>query len=67
MNHTYKQAEPYALLMSGRPEDPDSHKAIAVYSKQECEEYRRKGWKPQKEFTAMYRRSVENPKGYWHD
>ena len=61
----YCPDKPYAVLMTGRPEESSSHKAIAVYSKQEYEEFRKKGWKPEKEFYEMHRRSRESPKGYW--
>lgn len=38
--------------MKGRPDEPDSWQALAVYSKEEEQEFRGKGWKPSKEFMA---------------
>lgn len=67
MNHTYNPDRPYAVLMAGRPEEPSSHRSIAVYNKAEYEEFRQKGWKPEREFYAMHRRAVTQPKGYWND
>lgn len=65
INHTYNNQEPYAVLMTGRADEPSSHRAIAVYSKEEYEAYRKKGWKTSKEFTLMSTRAMESPKGYW--
>lgn len=64
---TYNPDTPYGELMTGRPEDPDSHRRIAVYSKAEWEHFRAKGWKPATEFTEMARRALTDPKqkGYW--
>lgn len=42
MNRTYNPSTPYAILMTGRPEEPESHRAIAVYSKEEYEQFRKK-------------------------
>lgn len=36
--------------MKGRPDEPESWQAIAVYSKEEELEWRGKGWKPEKVF-----------------
>lgn len=65
MNHTYNPDTPYATLMTGRPEEPDSHQHIAVYSQAEYERYRQRGWKPAKEFTEMARRAMTDQNGYW--
>lgn len=67
MNTTYNSATPYAILCSGRPEDHESHKAIAVYSKAEYDTFRGKGWLTEREFTTRTRRAIENPKGDWHE
>lgn len=65
MNHTYNPNTPYATLMTGRPEEPASHRHIAVYSKADYDLYRRKGWKPSREFTEMCNRAMTRPKGDW--
>jgi len=65
IDHTYKSQEPYAILMSGRPEESSSHKAIAVYSRDEYDAFRKKGWKDSREFTLMATRAMESKKGYW--
>jgi hypothetical protein len=67
MDRTYNPNKPFAILMNGRPEDPDSHQSIAVYTPEEHQEYRKKGWKPAKEFTSMSVRALEHPKGYWNE
>jgi hypothetical protein len=61
----YRNQAPYAILMSGRPDESASHKAIAVYSREEYEEYKKKGWVRDREFTERWRRATEHPKGYW--
>lgn len=43
-------SKPYAILFKGRPDEPDSWKSIGVYSKEEREYFRSKGWLPDKEF-----------------
>lgn len=65
ISHTYNPDRPYAELMTGRPEEPDSHRCIAVYSKAEYDAFRAKGWRPSKEFTEMARRALLHKKGYW--
>ena len=55
--HTYSSSKPYAMLMKGRAEDGASHQSLAVYSKQEYQEYRAKGWRPAREFHEMIDRA----------
>jgi hypothetical protein len=43
---TYNPAKPYAMLMRGRPDEPDSWRSLAVYSKSEFKEFRQHGWQP---------------------
>lgn len=57
MQHTYNPARPYATLMRGRPDEPDSHQHIAVYSKEEFLKYRRYGWQTAKDFMARVERA----------
>lgn len=65
INHTYNPDTPYAELMTGRPDEPDSHRRIAVYSKDEYQHFRAKGWKPAQEFTEMARRALTSKHGHW--
>jgi hypothetical protein len=58
MNHTYNPSTPYATLMRGRPDEPDSHQHIAVYSKHEYETFIRKGWVKSMEFMARVERAM---------
>lgn len=48
--HTYNPQKPYAELMRGRPDEPDSWQSIGVYSKAEHDEFRAKGWQPARTF-----------------
>jgi hypothetical protein len=57
LSHTYNPAKPFATLMKGRPDETDSWQQIAVYSRQEYQEYRAKGWKPTNEFMASVDRA----------
>lgn len=65
ISNTYNPDTPYAELMTGRPDEPDTHRSIAVYSKAEYDAFRAKGWKPAKEFTEMARRALTSKNGYW--
>lgn len=65
INRGYKSDTVYAVLSCGRPEESASHRSIAVYSKEEYDDFRRKGWKPHKEFCEMARRATVDRKGYW--
>ena len=47
----------YAILMKGRPDESDSHQSLAVYSKDEYDRYRSRGWKPAREFHEMVDRA----------
>jgi hypothetical protein len=55
--HTFSTRKIYAMLMRGRPDESASHHSLGVYSKQEYEEYRAKGWKPAREFMEMVDRA----------
>ena len=50
ISHNYNPKKPFAVLMRGRPDEPDSWQSIGVYSKAELEEYRAKGWQHDKVF-----------------
>lgn len=52
ISRTYNPRKIRTELMKGRPDEPDSWQALAVYSKEEEQEFRGKGWKPSKEFMA---------------
>ena len=47
----------YAIVMKGRPDESDSHQSLAVYSKDEYERYRSRGWKTAREFHEMVDRA----------
>ncbi len=46
----FNYKKPYAELYKGRPDEPDSWKAIAVYSREERDEFLKLGWKPSRQF-----------------
>lgn len=50
ISRTFNSRKVFAELMKGRPDEPESWQAIAVYSKEEEIEFRGRGWKPSKEF-----------------
>lgn len=50
ISHTYNPKRPIAILMRGRPEEPDSWQSIGVYSQHELQEFRAKGWQPDRAF-----------------
>lgn len=54
---SYCSDKPYATLMKGRPDEPDSHQHIAVYSKDEFQTFRQKGWLPSVEFMERVDRA----------
>lgn len=49
--------------MKGRPDEPRSHEQIAVYSREEYDAFRSRGWKPVLEFQEMIRRANYSHKG----
>jgi len=53
----FSTGKPYAIVMKGRPDESDSHQSLAVYSKDEYELYRSRGWKPAREFHEMVDRA----------
>ena len=53
----FNPVRPYAILMKGRADEPASHQEIAVYSKQELDAYRQKGWKTAQAFLDMVNRA----------
>jgi len=55
--HTFSTNKLYAILMKGRADESPSHQSLAVYSKAEQEAYRKKGWKPAREFMEMVDRA----------
>lgn len=57
MQQTYNTSRPYATLMKGRPDEPDSHQHVAVYSKEECQQFRQKGWLSCMEFLERVDRA----------
>lgn len=57
MNHTYNPDTPYATLMRGRPDEPDSHQHVAAYSKSEYEALRKQGWLKPVEFMERVDRA----------
>ncbi|MDE2102357.1 MAG: hypothetical protein KGL39_34240 [Patescibacteria group bacterium] len=57
VEHGYSTRKQYAWLMRGRPDEPASHQSLAVYSKAEHDEFRRRGWKPAREFMDMVDRA----------
>lgn len=57
LSHTYNPRKPFGILMRGRPDEPDSHEAIAVYSKEEWDTYRGKGWQRDKDFMERVDRA----------
>lgn len=58
MNSTYNSSKPYATLMKGRPDEPNSHQHLAVYSKDEYQQFRRKGWIKSVEFMDRVERAM---------
>jgi hypothetical protein len=46
----FNPKKPIAILMRGRPDEPDSWQSIGVYSHQELQEFRAKGWQPDRAF-----------------
>jgi hypothetical protein len=50
INHGFNPKKIYAELYKGRPDEPDSWQAIAVYSEKERKECISRGWKPSKQF-----------------
>lgn len=59
ISHNFKPTQPYATLMKGRYDEPDSWVSIAVYSKDEEAEYRGKGFKP----TSAFMSNVDRARG----
>lgn len=57
IKHQYNPARPRAELMRGRPDEPESWQAIAVYSAEEEHRYRERGWIPAKEFMRRVARA----------
>ncbi len=57
MTHTFSPKKIYAMLMRGRADESASHQSLGVYSRQEYETYRAKGWKPAREFMEMVDRA----------
>lgn len=57
INRAFTTDKPYAMLMKGRPDESESHKSIGVYSRQEYDFFRSKGWKPAREFMEMVDRA----------
>ncbi len=58
MDYTYNSSRPYATLMRGRPDEPDSHQHLAVYSRDEFVKYRHAGWITSKDFMARVDRAL---------
>lgn len=50
ISHGYNPRKVYAVLMRGRPDEPDSWQSLAVYTVDEFHEYLGKGWKKDKAF-----------------
>lgn len=46
----YNSRKPRTTLMKGRPDESESWQAIAVYSIEEEQAFRSRGWKTAKEF-----------------
>jgi hypothetical protein len=57
MTQTFSSKKIYAILMKGRAEESASHQSLGVYSKEEYDTYRAKGWKPAREFMEMVDRA----------
>ncbi|NJN35965.1 MAG: hypothetical protein HC794_01590 [Nitrospiraceae bacterium] len=57
IERTFSTRKLYAMLMKGRPDEPDSHQSIGVYDAKELQEYRARGWKPAREFMEMVDRA----------
>jgi len=51
ISHTYNgNRKVYAVLFKGRPDEPESWKSIAVYSREEMDHFLGKGWQKDKYF-----------------
>lgn len=59
ISHNYNPTKPYATLMKGRYDEPDSWQSIAVYSKEEEKEFLAKGFKP----TLAFMSNVDRARG----
>jgi len=46
----FNPAKPYSILMRGQPDEPESHRSIAVYSRDEEVEFLNRGWQKDKHF-----------------